>query len=484
MTTTTMEAPAARLPRRLPAPIAATLSALARGVLLAAASMLLWAAVPATWGWVPTTVMSDSMAPQIRTGDVIVAMPLAADDLKVGQVLLVNDPDHADRLRLHRFDSIDESGALVLKGDANPDPDSSHVDPANVVGAGVIRIPYVGLPVVWLRDAQLLPLIAAAATAGVLMLLVKMDPTTPALVRFRTAAGKAVESARSGAGARRRNRRPVVLIASIGTALGLAVTGVGLTSLINVPSSAAFSAASPNPSSSMSAASAYDCLTAAAPDSPFFYYRFSEQTGSAVADTSGNARNGTIQGTATRVPGGCVGGGTPALTVGPSSGYVSTPTSVAGPGTVSVEIWFKTTTTSGGRLIGFGSSQTGTSTNTDRQLYMNNSGQLLFGVSPSGMKNYVITPSSYNNGAWHHAVGILSPSTGLSIYVDGALRVNNGMLTTARSGNGYWRVGADTLTGWTGAPTSLYLNGTIDGAGVYNAALTGTQISAHYAAGH
>jgi hypothetical protein len=45
-------------------------------------------------------------------------------------------------------------------------------------------------------------------------------------------------------------------------------------------------------------------------------------------------------------------------------------------------MWFKTTTTSGGTLIGFGNSQTGVSGSTDRQILMSNTGQLHFGVYP------------------------------------------------------------------------------------------------------
>ena len=48
----------------------------------------------------------------------------------------------------------------------------------------------------------------------------------------------------------------------------------------------------------------------------------------------------------------------------------------------STELWFKTTTTTGGKLIGFGNSSTGTSSSYDRHVYMRNDGRLVFGAYP------------------------------------------------------------------------------------------------------
>ena len=41
------------------------------------------------------------------------------------------------------------------------------------------------------------------------------------------------------------------------------------------------------------------------------------------------------------------------------------------------EAWFKTTTTSGGKIIGFGNSSTGDSSSYDRHVYMTNAGSLV-----------------------------------------------------------------------------------------------------------
>ena len=48
-----------------------------------------------------------------------------------------------------------------------------------------------------------------------------------------------------------------------------------------------------------------------------------------------------------------------------------------GPNTFTTEAWIKTTTTSGGKIIGFGNAITGESSSYDRHVYMDNGGHLL-----------------------------------------------------------------------------------------------------------
>jgi hypothetical protein len=144
-------------------------------------------------------------------------------------------------------------------------------------------------------------------------------------------------------------------------------------------------------------------------------------------------------------------------------------------------MWFKTTTTTGGRLIGFGNTQTGTSSQFDRHVYMTDSGRLVFGVYVSGF--YTATsPLAYNDGAWHHMIATLS-GTGFRLYVDGAVVASNTSVAVGESDTGYWRIGYDNLSGWPSAPTSYYFKGSIDDAAVYSTALTGAQISALHTAG-
>jgi trimeric autotransporter adhesin len=83
-----------------------------------------------------------------------------------------------------------------------------------------------------------------------------------------------------------------------------------------------------------------------------------------------------------------------------ASGYVRGLLPVTTPEPFSLEIWFKTTTTAGGKLIGFGDGTTGASPDYDRHIYMTNGGQLIFGTW-DGALHTIETGASYNDGNWH-----------------------------------------------------------------------------------
>lgn len=227
----------------------------------------------------------------------------------------------------------------------------------------------------------------------------------------------------------------------------------------------------------------YDSVVLA--DSPSSYWKLNESSGPTLADSTGGGNTATAQ--AISDNGLYVGGvtygqpgaisGDNAVTLDGSSGYVTSLLSYTNPGPFSVEVWFKTTTTAGGMLIGFGDHQTGSSGNYDRHIYMTNSGQLVFGTCCS--VTTIETSGSYNDGNWHYAVGTWANNT-LSFYVDGSLI---GTATgNLQSYTGYWRLGYDNLGGWPSSPSSYYFAGTIDDAAVYDYALSATQIANHYSA--
>lgn len=161
------------------------------------------------------------------------------------------------------------------------------------------------------------------------------------------------------------------------------------------------------------------------------------------------------------------------------SGYSSTRETA--PNVFSTEAWFKTTTSSGGKIIGFGAAQTGSSASYDRQVYMNNAGQLYFGVYP-GETRTVNTSQSYRDGAWHHVVASLGPD-GMKLYVDGALAAERSDTTAGQAYQGYWRIANDSLSGWPSAPTSAQFEGAIDEVAVYSEALSAQRVQSHYSVG-
>lgn len=149
---------------------------------------------------------------------------------------------------------------------------------------------------------------------------------------------------------------------------------------------------------------------------------------------------------------------------------------------ISIEAWINTTTTRGGKIVGFGDRQTGGSSNHDRQIYMTSNGRLAMGARPDS-RRAVTSTASYNDGNWHHVVGQLGPQ-GMQLFVDGVLVAQDDQVTTGRSMNGYWRIGGDSLASYPNRPTSDYFAGMISNVAVYNNPLAQAQISSHYALGN
>lgn len=267
----------------------------------------------------------------------------------------------------------------------------------------------------------------------------------------------------------------------------LALVAALLVSFGTTDTSSAFLARVVNSTDTAASAPFFTCREAnTAPASDLFVYPLAETGGTAAADVSGNSRPGTYTaGGVTYGATGPCGRDTPnrAITLDGSSGYVSGPTqSQAGPAEFTVEVWFKTTTTRGGKLIGFGNLRTGQSASYDRHVYMSNAGSLLFGVFPGAVRT-VVSPAGYNDGAWHHVAASLSGTAGMALYVDGALVAANPAIKTAQNYTGFWRVGYDHLNGWTTPPSSFFFAGSLAFAAVYTSALSAEQVQSHYVAG-
>jgi type II secretory pathway pseudopilin PulG len=165
-----------------------------------------------------------------------------------------------------------------------------------------------------------------------------------------------------------------------------------------------------------------------------------------------------------------------------TNGFVSTATAMTNPQNFTLEFWFKTTTTRGGALLGFGDSQINTSVCRDRHIYMDNSGRLHFGVYDTGFQMADST-ASYNDGNWHQVAAIMSTRAGTGLYVDGILVANNPAATHAQNYSGWWRMGENNLDGWPFGVSSSFFQGLLDEVSLYNRALSPAEIRAVYVAG-
>ena len=251
-----------------------------------------------------------------------------------------------------------------------------------------------------------------------------------------------------------------------------------------VPSTSAGFTAKVTNSNKAGTARDFTCASAITSDraSALFAYPLNDTTGTAVVDASGNARNGTLYGTratSTDIP--CPRDSGVSATFNGTSNWISTPTKFAtAPNVFSLEAWIKTTV-KGGKIIGFGTAQTTVSSQFDRHIYINTSGQAVFGVYNNGTQ-VITSTASVADGKWHHLVATLS-TAGMYLYVDGTQVASNSSMTAGETTSGWWHIGYDSLSGWPNTATNYFFTGSMRYVAVYTAALTAEQVKAHYIAG-
>jgi hypothetical protein len=238
----------------------------------------------------------------------------------------------------------------------------------------------------------------------------------------------------------------------------------------------------------------------------FLAFALGSRNATGETDLSGNNHGGHyLESTATSATNVGCGDDTPARSVtfnGMSQClYMNsdTGTSQTTPNTFSVEAWFKTSSKSNGKIIGFGNSRTtAADTVMDRHIYLDKDGRIVFGVYPGSIK-IVYTPAgtNYADGKWHHVVATLSPTAttgaggvhkGQALYVDGDLVMANDTVTEAETSTAWWKVGCGNLNNWQNADASpytgpSYFTGQIQYAAVYTVALSADQVMEHYSAG-
>ena len=101
-------------------------------------------AVPDVGGWFPLIVLTDSMYPEIKSGDLIICHTVEAEEVAVGDVISFFDPaGNGTSIVTHRVvEIVDESGALMFRtrGDNNNTDDKVLVGADDLVGTYQSRI--------------------------------------------------------------------------------------------------------------------------------------------------------------------------------------------------------------------------------------------------------------------------------------------------------------------------------------------------------
>lgn len=142
------------------------------GALLAA---VLAVVAPYATGGRSYTVLSGSMEPQVRTGDVVGEERISAVQMRSGDVVTFQDPDEPGRMITHRVRSVREQGGsvdVVTKGDANNTTERWSMAADGHLGRVQYRVAKVGYALVFLRGPVgiLLLVVLPALALGVLEL--------------------------------------------------------------------------------------------------------------------------------------------------------------------------------------------------------------------------------------------------------------------------------------------------------------------------
>ncbi|WP_449062480.1 signal peptidase I [Planomonospora algeriensis] len=131
--------------------VADVVARLTRGMVV---FFLLVSLVPMLFGWQSQAIMSGSMMPLLRPGDIVIVEPTGADQAVPGMMVLVDNPARPGSTLIHRVVEHAPGKALITKGDANEDIDSTPVPESSVIGLPRLLVPYIGLPAVWLHERQ------------------------------------------------------------------------------------------------------------------------------------------------------------------------------------------------------------------------------------------------------------------------------------------------------------------------------------------
>lgn len=454
---------------------------LCRGYRAGLVTLLLAALVPVVWGWTGYAVRSGSMEPSISTGDVVVAQPLQASDrLDVGRVMLF-DRVGADPV-IHRVVSQEDDGTYRTAGDANADVDSTPVERERFRARAMILVPWVALPYHWLTTGELVALLVWSTLTVVAFVL-----------PFRL--GRSGGSGGSGGARGRRvrrafrpgRRRTPARLRRVAAPLAFALVAGATVSLSTMSTAqAGFSAkTSTRPNTWTVATRPLQRYTAAVlADYPYVFYRLEEAGGTVIQDESPQRFHGNYASvTAFRQPGSLPNNFGYSVGLSGFGRLLTGGEAIGNPSTYSVELWFKTTSTKGGKLFGFESTRDATSPMYDRHVFMNAAGQLVYGGWSSAPR-LLTSPASYNNGGWHHLVLTSALRSGIqqaTMYVDGQ-RVASGPTTPVSNYAGWWRAGYGTLPSGSGYPTGNAFVGNIDNIAGYLHELSASRVAAHYAA--
>jgi signal peptidase len=116
-------------------------------LLIAGAVILLSIGIGAALGFRALIVRSGSMAPSIRSGDIVVSRLVRPTSVRPGDVITFRDSSRHGELVTHRVVEVRGEGdrvSFVTRGDANTGEERWSIDSGGTIGATTFRVPKAG----------------------------------------------------------------------------------------------------------------------------------------------------------------------------------------------------------------------------------------------------------------------------------------------------------------------------------------------------
>ena len=111
--------------------------------------------VPSFGGYLPLFVLTDSMYPEIESGDLIICQTIDPQEIKVGDVISFFDPEgNGTSVVTHQvIEILNKDGTLSFRtqGTNNNTPDALPVPAENLVGIYCVRVPGAGSVAMFLQ---------------------------------------------------------------------------------------------------------------------------------------------------------------------------------------------------------------------------------------------------------------------------------------------------------------------------------------------
>ena len=122
--------------------------------------------IPGFGNWRVLSVLTGSMAPEIRAGDMVIVVRYTEEVPREGDIVTYWKDDQSRSLITHRVVKRLENGYLQTQGDANEGADGGWTDPDRLVGQVVFTIPYAAVLQQLIKQPLTLVLLCAGFLAS------------------------------------------------------------------------------------------------------------------------------------------------------------------------------------------------------------------------------------------------------------------------------------------------------------------------------